>query len=212
MPIRFRCPCGEKLRTRDGTEGRRVKCCACLAILRVPAGGMSAYETVAEIASPAAHAAPTDGASPDGSATVEAAEVSFDGASAKARVLIADSNAQDRRMIARILQDHNYIVLEVEDGTKALDLIRAERPDAALLNVKLDIVSGFQVVQQLRNMSNALNKDVWDTPVLMTTEQAHGRDKQYSMSIGARGYFVKPLQAAQICSKLERIATKHHPI
>jgi CheY-like chemotaxis protein len=172
---------------------------------------MSTYETVAEIASPAAQAAPTVGASPDGSATVEAAEVSFDAASSKARVLIADSNAADRRMIARILQDHNYVVLEAEDGTKALDLIRAERPDAALLNVKLDIVSGFQVVQQLRNMSNALNKEVWDTPVLMTTEQAHGRDKQYSMSIGARGYFVKPLQAAQICSKLERIATRYHP-
>ena len=127
------------------------------------------------------------------------------------RILVADSNAEDRRKIARILQDHNYVVLEAADGPKALELIRAERPAAALLNVKLDIVSGFQVVQQLRSMSNVLNKEVWDTPVLMTTERLHGRDKQYSMSIGARGYFVKPLQPAQICPKLEKIAAKYHP-
>ena len=98
-------------------------------------------------------------------------------------------------MTAQILQDHNYVVLEAADGPKALEMIRAERPAAALLNVKLDIMSGFQVVQQLRSPSNALNKDVWNTPVLMTTERLIGRDKQYSMSIGAHGYFVKPLQS-----------------
>ena len=112
-------------------------------------------------------------------------------------------------MTAQILQDHNYVVLEAADGPKALELIRAERPAAALLNVKLDIMSGFQVVQQLRSPSNALNKEVWNMPVLMTTERLHGRDKQYSMSIGAHGYFVKPLQPAQICPKLERIAAKY---
>lgn len=211
MAIRFRCPCGAKLKTRDGTEGRRARCRTCLALLRIPDDGRSTYETVAAIAAPDTHDAPSGGASPEGSAAPEAAEASTGAESAKARVLVADSNAEDRRVIVRILRDHNYVVLEAADGTKALELIRTERPDAALLNVKLDIVSGFQVVQQLRSISNALNKEVWDTPVLMTTEQAHGRDKQYSMSIGARGYFVKPLQAAQICSKLERIATKYHP-
>jgi CheY-like chemotaxis protein len=210
MAIRFSCRCGQKLKTRDGTEGRHVKCSNCLTVLRVPDDGLSTYETVAAAVAPDSRAAQVGGASPAASAEPQAAEVSA-AESAQMRILVADSNAEDRRKIARILRDHNYIVLEAEDGPKALELIRAERPAAALLNIKLDIVSGFQVVQQLRSISNIKNKEVWDTPVLMTTERLFGRDKQYSMSIGAHGYFVKPLQAAQICPKLERIATKYHP-
>jgi CheY-like chemotaxis protein len=136
---------------------------------------------------------------------------SSDAESPKIRILVADSNEKHRRMTAQVLEEHDYIVLEAADGPRALELIRSERPAAALLNVKLDILSGFQVVQQLRSPSNVLNKEVWTTPVVMTTERAHGRDKQYSMSIGAHGYLVKPLAASEICSKLQRIAAKHQP-
>ena len=208
MAIRFRCPCGQKLKTHDGTEGRHVKCTKCRTVLRVPDDGFSTYET---IASPAVAESPVALASSPPVAPAEStADDDASAESAKMRILIADSNPEDRQKIARILQDHNYIVLEAEDGPKALELIRQKRPAAALLNVRLDLISGFQVVEQLRSMSNVKNKDVWDTPVLMTAERLQGRDKQYSMSIGAHGYFVKPLQPAQICSKLERIAAKYH--
>ncbi len=167
--------------------------------------------TPLEWRSPSTHSdAHSGGAMPAGSAEPKAAEVSADAEPAKVLILVADSNARDRRMTAQILQEHNYVVLEAADGPKALELIRAERPAAAVLNVKLDILSGFQVVQQLRSPSNALNKDVWKTPVLMTTERLIGREKQYSMSIGARGYFMKPVRPSEICPKLERITAKQH--
>jgi CheY-like chemotaxis protein len=178
--------------------------------LRVPGDGTSTYATVAEIYTHSGNA-DSGGAPPAGSAAPEVAEAPAAAEPVKACVLIADSNARDRRNTARILEEHNYKVFEAADGPKALELIRAKRPAAVLLNVKLNIMSGFQVVQQLRSPANALNKDVWDTPVLMTTEQLIGRDKQYSMSVGAHGYFVKPLKPAEICPRLEKIAAKYHP-
>ena len=48
MSIRFSCPCGQKLKTFEGSEGRRTKCSKCLAALRVPEDGKSTYNTVAE--------------------------------------------------------------------------------------------------------------------------------------------------------------------
>jgi CheY-like chemotaxis protein len=210
MAIRFRCPCGEKVKVRDGADGRYTKCPHCLAVLHVPDDGKSTYDTVAVAVALVRDDAHSGGAAPAGSVEAKAAEVSTDAESAKVLILVADSNAKDRRMTAQMLQERNYAVLEAEDGPRALELIRAERPAAALLNVKLDILSGFQVVQQLRSPSNILNKDVWTTPVLMTTERLLGRDKQYSMSIGAHGYFVKPLEPSQICPKLERITAKQH--
>jgi len=210
MAIRFRCPCGEKVKAHQGAEGRHIKCPHCQAVLRVPDDGKSTYETVTVAVTLASVEAHSAGATPAASAEATAAEVSPDAESAKMLILVADSNAKDRRMTARLLQERNYAVLEAADGPTALELIRAQRPAAVLLNVKLDIMSGFQVVQQLRSPSNILNKEVWTTPVLMTTELLHGRDKQYSMSIGAHGYFVKPLEPSQICPKLERITAKQH--
>jgi CheY-like chemotaxis protein len=179
-------------------------------LLRVPSDGASTYATVAERYIHHGGSAHSDGAPPAGSAAPEAAKAPA-AESGQVRILVADSNAVDRRNTVRILQERNYIVFEAADGPKALEMIRAERPAAALLNVKLDIMSGFQVVQQLRSPANALNKEVWDTPVLMTTERLIGRDKQYSMSVGAHGCFEKPLKAAEICPKLEKIAAKYSP-
>ena len=162
MAIRFRCPCGEKVKAHEGAEGRHIKCPHCQAVLRVPDDGKSTYDTVG-VAVALTHSDELSGsAMPAGSAEPKPAEVSADAAPAKVLILVADSNARDRRMTAQILQEHNYVVLEAADGPKALELIRAERPAAAVLNVKLDILSGFQVVQQLRSPSNALNKDVLD--------------------------------------------------
>jgi CheY-like chemotaxis protein len=198
------------MKTHDGTEGRRVMCKSCQTVLRVPDSGLSTYDTVAAMVSPDAPAVHAGGASQAVPAEPKTAEASA-AKPAKTRILVADSNDVDRRWLVQVLRDHNYIVLEAENGPKALELIRAERPAAALLNVKLDIMSGFQVIQQLRSPSNPKNQEVWDTPVLMTSERLFGRDKQYSMSLGAHGYFVKPLRAAQICAKLEKITAKYHP-
>ncbi len=49
MSIRFRCPCGERLKTHDGSAGLRTKCSSCLSSLRVPDDGKSTYETVAKL-------------------------------------------------------------------------------------------------------------------------------------------------------------------
>jgi CheY-like chemotaxis protein len=127
----------------------------------------------------------------------------------KARILLADSSKMDREETADILRKHNYAVLEVADGALALDMIRKERPDAAVLNVKLEGMSGFQVLHQMRSMANVLNKDVWNMPVLMTTERLHGRDKQYAISLGVEGYFVKPVPAARFAARLEKIIVRH---
>jgi CheY-like chemotaxis protein len=180
-------------------------------VLRVPDDGVSTYKTVAVEVTRAGADAQSDRAPPAASAEPKAAQVSAGAEPAKLRILVADSNEKQRRMTARLLEEHDYVVSEAADGPRALELIRSERPAAVLLNVKLDILSGFQVLQQLRSPSNALNKEVWMTPVVMTTERGQGRDKQYSMSIGARGYFVKPLDASEICPKLQRIVAKHQP-
>ena len=63
-----------------------------------------------------------------------------------------------------------------------MELIRKVKPGVIILDVKLDILSGFQVIDQVRSPANVRNQDVWRTPVLMTTFKVRGRDKQYAIA------------------------------
>lgn len=206
MPIRFRCPCGQKLKTQDDTWGRKAKCPNCAKWLRVPKS--DDYSMVAEVVESrtrkdksASRQEKEPAAQNDVSKNIETKHV----------VLVADSISADRVHTAAILRDHGYTVFEAADGAEALELIRSNRPHAAIVNVRLEAMSGFQMLQQLRNLANTLNKDVWNTPILMTTEKLHGRDKQYAMSLGVEGYFVKPLDPRQVFLRLDRAISKQHP-
>lgn len=197
MPIRFSCPCGEKLKTRDDTVGKRAKCPHCGRSLVVPQS--DTYTTVAHESAKKIEA-PAPG-TPDHRPAGHA----------KATVLVADSVAGDREHTANVLRQHGYEVIQAGDGAAALDMIRHFHPLAAILNIHLNELSGFQVVQQLRNLSNPMNKDVFDTPVLITAEKLHGRDRQYAMHLGVEGFFTKPVVAAELCAKLEKVIAKYHP-
>jgi len=216
MPIRFRCPCGQKLKTPSEGLGKRAKCPKCGKQFRIPES--ATYETIAQEVPPEngkpAPPQPAGAPAPEPTPAAKAPIAESDapkGEMGKGRVLVADSLEDDLKKLVVILRDHGYVVLEATDGQKALDMVRSERPDAVILNVKLNLMSGFQVIQQLRNPANPVNKEIWDMPVLMVTEKLHGRDRQYAMSLGVDGYFVKPVPPAQICARLERAVYKRHP-
>jgi CheY-like chemotaxis protein len=196
MPIRFLCPCGQKLKTRDDTTGRRARCPKCSRWLKIPAN--SSYETQAEELPPQEEkpGEPSEHR-PGGHATQT--------------VLVADSIAADRENTSKVLRDHGYEVIQAGDGAAALDMIRHFRPLVAVINLHLNELSGFQVIQQLRNLSNPFNKDVFDTPVVMTTEKQQGRDKQYAIHLGIDGFFQKPVEREKFCARVEKAIHSYHP-
>lgn len=193
MTLRFRCECGQKLRCPDDKLGKRAKCPKCANWVRVPES--ATYDTIAEQAKPKKQ----EPVKSEPGSSLEK----------KVQIVVADSSEADRKPLVVMLQQHGYRVFEANDGPQAVDAIREHRPRCAVLDVKLDILSGFQVIEQIRNMNNAKNDAVWNTPVIMTTAKLRGRDKQYSMSLGAKGYFLKPVTPAQICPKIEKEVAGH---
>lgn len=188
MPLRFHCECGQKLKCPEEKLGKRARCPKCGASLRVPQS--DTYDTLAEKVAPKHK---------------ERGESSDEKAM---RVVVADSVAEDREHLSTMLRQHGYKVSEAADGPQAVELIREKKPDAAILDIKLDILSGFQVVDTIRNPGNPKNEAVWKTPIIMSTAKLRGRDKQYAMSLGAKGFFLKPILPAQICPRLEKAISR----
>ena len=209
MPLRFMCPCGQKVKTPDGTAGRKASCPACSRHLLIPQSDN--YSTVAQ-------EAPAKKRSQD-PAVIDAALVkpgtavpaSSDPPPGKSKglVLVVDNDTVDLAKTVEMLRAHGYAVLEATDGGHGLEMIRNHRPDAAVVDVRLPGISGFQLIQQLRSLSNSANKDVWNMPVLVTAVRLSGRDKQYALSIGAEVFLVKPISPAQLCPKLEKSIARY---
>jgi CheY-like chemotaxis protein len=64
-------------------------------------------------------------------------------------VLIADDSASVRLLLQMTLTAH-HTVLEAKDGGEAVELLRQHRPDVAILDVVMPVLSGLQVCRLLR--------------------------------------------------------------
>lgn len=122
----------------------------------------------------------------------------------KGSVVVADSDPSALNAIRKMLEDHGYEVFAASDGTEALAMIREKAPSLAVLDLKLDRMSGFQVISVVTDQFDPPNKHVWQTPFIMTCNKATGRDRQYAISLGVKYYFEKPLKPNVLCASIEK--------
>ena len=211
VTLRFRCTCGRKLKGPDDSMGKRAKCPECHQWLRIPLS--ETYETVAkQVAKPDASKTSHTELVPKANTSVAESEPEASGGGGKACIVAADGDPAALTKLVEVLKIHGYTVYETDNGGRAIEMIREHCPDAAVLDVHLENLAGFQVIKQIRDMANDLNKDVWQMPVVMTTGKIRGRDKQYAISIGVQGYFDKPLNPARLCARLEKEIAKYRAL
>src|SRR6266568_3211882 len=68
-----------------------------------------------------------------------------------ATILIIEERPVNRRFLVTLLQDHGHRLLEAEDGTEGLKIVRAEKPDLVLIDILTPNVDGCQFVLNLRS-------------------------------------------------------------
>jgi len=66
------------------------------------------------------------------------------------RLLVADDHAANRRLLRRMLEHSEYTVDEAKNGQHTLDLLREESYDLVLLDLMMPILSGYDVLTQMK--------------------------------------------------------------
>jgi two-component system, response regulator RegA len=64
-------------------------------------------------------------------------------------VLFADDDKVFREICKRIFEDEGYRVVLARDGTEAINAIKAERPDLAILDIHMPIKGGLDAAEQI---------------------------------------------------------------
>jgi CheY-like chemotaxis protein len=112
---------------------------------------------------------------------------------ARKRILVVEDNDDTARSLKTALELIGYEVAIAHDGPVALTVARAFQPDAALLDIGLPVMDGYELARRLRALATERN-----LPVVAVT--AYGADayRQKSAEAGFSEHLVKPADLAQL--------------
>ncbi|HTJ93194.1 MAG TPA: response regulator [Pararobbsia sp.] len=132
----------------------------------------------------------------DGLAPVNSSEATHR-APPRAKILVADDNADLRDYMGRILRAAGYAVALAPDGEKALDLLSVFEPDLVLSDVMMPRLDGFGLLCALRALPQLA-----DIPVLLLSARAGEEAKVGGLEAGADDYLVKPFSAREMLARV----------
>jgi CheY-like chemotaxis protein len=118
-------------------------------------------------------------------------------------VLVVEDNPVNMRLVRLLLRTHGYAVQEAATGHEALALLRAERPDAILLDMQLPGMDGFTLAAMLK--SDAQTRTI---PLIAVTAYAMLGDAERVMAAGCDAYLSKPIDDAQLLEVIARCLEK----
>jgi CheY-like chemotaxis protein/prolyl-tRNA editing enzyme YbaK/EbsC (Cys-tRNA(Pro) deacylase) len=117
-----------------------------------------------------------------------------------APVLIVEDETETNHLLCELLQREGVVCQGVEEGRKALETAKHERPSAILLDLMLPDMSGLEMVQQLRRQGS-LKRIPWIVLTALDDETA----RQRSRELGADAYLTKPLQPQALVAEVREL-------
>lgn len=114
------------------------------------------------------------------------------------KVLIVEDDVKLAQALGRILEESDYAVDMVYDGTTGRDWAVVGNYDAIILDVMMPGMDGYEVVREIRHANI-------DTPVLMLTARGSVSDKIAGLDHGADDYMTKPCSPAELMAHLRAL-------
>ena len=109
------------------------------------------------------------------------------------RVLAIEDNESNMILISRVVEAEGYELLRAEDGTEALDLLAAEKPDLILLDINIPGIHGLELAGRLK-----ADGRLADVPLIATTANVLQGDRERCLAAGCDDYLPKPLDIREL--------------
>ena len=132
-----------------------------------------------------------------------------DAAPPKLRLLAAEDNLVNQRLIARLLESAGHSITVVGDGFAALNACRQNSYDAILMDVQMPVMDGHEATRQIRLWEQTTGTHV---PIIAMTAHAMKGDREKCLEAGMDDYIAKPLHKQELLHAIsEQIARKPLP-
>ena len=115
-----------------------------------------------------------------------------------ARILLVDDVRLFRHLEATVLGSYGYEIEEASGGEEALQKIRANPPDLALIDINMPGMDGLEVCRQIKG-----DPALRSIPIIMVSSSNREEDIRQAVESGCDEYLTKPLDDTALIRKVE---------
>ena len=117
------------------------------------------------------------------------------------KILVADDEAEIRRLVSRYAEHEGYAVSTAENGEEALGLCRSQSFDAVILDIMMPEMDGFTALKEIKAIQNV--------PVIILSALGSEYDKLMGFELGIDDYVVKPFSPRELMARLNVVLQRN---
>jgi two-component system sensor histidine kinase/response regulator len=119
----------------------------------------------------------------------------------RSRILLAEDNAVNQRVAARLLEKAGHSVVVAGNGKEALLALQREAFDVVLMDVQMPEMDGFETTMAIRNEEAGKSQHI---PIIAMTAHAMTGDRERCLAAGMDDYVSKPIRAAELLNLIQQ--------
>ena len=112
-------------------------------------------------------------------------------------LLIVDDRKENRMLLADMLIPLGFHILEAEDGQRCLEQLRAHRPDATLLDLRMPVMTGVEAMTHIRN-----DEELKEHVIFAVSASVYEDDRSRSLQAGCQAFLMKPIHLEELLEQL----------
>lgn len=122
-------------------------------------------------------------------------------------VLVADGDRKARADLAGLLEGAGFEVLEAGRGDEAIALAQEGDPSVAILEIPLDVLSGYEVCRALKS-----NRGAGVGVMFLSGSRTESYDRVAGLLVGADDYLTKPYAPDELLVRVRRLEARTRPL
>ncbi|OJX45983.1 MAG: hypothetical protein BGO78_03605 [Chloroflexi bacterium 44-23] len=122
-----------------------------------------------------------------------------------AKILFIDDDVQTLELMARSAKILGHEAILCPSSDEAIQHVYLTQPDLVLVDINMQDLSGFEIVQQIRN-----SEIVGATPVLVLSAGEPDIEGVKAIEAGANGFLAKPLTIQNLENAIRKFSNHNH--
>jgi PAS domain S-box-containing protein len=122
-------------------------------------------------------------------------------ASTTLRILVAEDNAVNQKLIVRLLEKRGHFVHVVPNGREAVEILEERTFDLVLMDMQMQVMDGFEATGEIRKREKPGGVRL---PIVALTAYAMKGDRERCITAGMDGYLTKPIRGNELDEVLNR--------
>jgi len=126
---------------------------------------------------------------------------------AGARILVAEDNAVNQRLMSKLLAKLGHAVEIAANGRLAVQAVTAENYDVILMDCLMPEMDGFEAAREIRRIESGARR----IPIIALTANAMKGDRDRCLEAGMDDYLSKPVDPALLDTTIRRWTASAEP-